>query len=190
MLSDGRFEGDLIRVVRDYAASEAPEALRARVAAVPEEAPASKRRRSISRVAGSIPRVITLAGLAAVLIASLWLRFGPDLGSQGASVGTAGTPLTIQTDPPASGQGCLQAGLMPVRMERSGSEIQFVFTSTGRPALIAWPNGFSGRLIDGQAELLAPNGVVVAAEGDVLASLGGAPVGDVFHVCQIGKNVY
>jgi hypothetical protein len=125
-------------------------------------------------------------GLVAALLATLWLRFGTPKPPPVAQ----GSPLTIQVDPPASGSGCLDAGIMPVRMTRSGSEIAFALAANDQPASIAWPNGFSGRLVDGKAQLVSPDGRVIAVEGDILSNLGGAAIYGVFHVCEIGSSQY
>jgi hypothetical protein len=63
---------------------------------------------------------------------------------------------------------------------------------TGSPTPIVWVYGFSARLVDGKAELVAPDGTVVAREGDVLSNLGGGlgSTGDAFHVCSIGSTTY
>jgi hypothetical protein len=47
-----------------------------------------------------------------------------------------------------------------------------------------WPRGFSGRLLDGEAELIAADGTVVARAGNHLEGLGGFGDGPL-HVCSI-----
>jgi hypothetical protein len=68
----------------------------------------------------------------------------------------------------------------------------FISTIAGTPESIVWAYGFSARVVDGQAELVAPDGTVVAREGDVISDAGGGLglTGDAFHVCQIGTTMY
>jgi len=108
-----------------------------------------------------------------------------------ASLPLGATPLTIETEP-APRQGCPDAGLGPVRVARSGSELVFISTIAGTPENIVWAHGFSARVVDGQAQLVAPDGTVVAREGDVITDAGGGlgSTGDAFHVCQIGSTMY
>ena len=49
---------------------------------------------------------------------------------------------------------------------------------------VVWPNGYSARLVDGRAELIPPDGSVLAREGDVISGLaaGAADDGDLL-VC-------
>jgi hypothetical protein len=84
------------------------------------------------------------------------------------------------------------AGLGSVRVARSRSELVVIGTMTGSRESVIWPHGFSARVLDGQAQLVAPDGTVVAREGDVLSHLGGGvgSTGDAFHVCQIGSTQY
>lgn len=39
---------------------------------------------------------------------------------------------------------------------------------------VVWPSGFSARLLDDRAELVDPDGSVLAREGDVISNIGGA----------------
>ena len=54
----------------------------------------------------------------------------------------------------------------------------------GERVSLEWPHGFSARLLDGRAELVYPNGVVLARERDVISNLTGAAAGNGdIHIC-------
>jgi hypothetical protein len=101
------------------------------------------------------------------------------------------TPLQLAVEPPAqpqpSGQNLLCAlGLyVPVRLGRSGDAVTLTNTYGDVNALI-WPRGFAAWLVDGKAEILAPDGTLVGREGDTLANLGGG--GDT--ICSVGDKMY
>lgn len=156
-----------------------------------------------------VPRVARFGAVAvvvALLAGFVWIRLGTESpAAVGASPSDASsssawpsvalppgaTPLTIQTEP-APRQGCPDAGLAPVRVTRSASELIFILVMNGSPRNIVWAYGFSARVVDGQAQLVAPDGTVVAREGDVISDAGGGLglTGDAFHVCQIGSTMY
>lgn len=88
------------------------------------------------------------------------------------------TPLAMLTQPwrlwPPSGFGpCHTALLPPIRVERDGGAMVFTRVDTAERRSVVWPNGFSARLMDGRAELVAPDGSVLAHEGDVISNIGG-----------------
>jgi hypothetical protein len=58
-------------------------------------------------------------------------------------------------------------------METEDDELIFVSAVSGDPVPVVFPAGFSGWLLDGSGVLVAPNGTVVAREGDVLSGVGG-----------------
>lgn len=101
-----------------------------------------------------------------------------------------GTPLSLATYPRSGG--CRQAALLPVSIGREGDEIVFVSVAApGRKVSVAWPDGFSARLVDGVAELVDPNGIIVGREGDRLDNLGGgSDDSGRFNVCSIGSVTY
>jgi len=70
---------------------------------------------------------------------------------------------------------------------RKGDAVVFE-TVAGERFDLVWPRGFSARLLDGQAEIVAPDGSVVAREGDELPSgtLGG-PASD---ICEVNGVYY
>jgi hypothetical protein len=110
----------------------------------------------------------------------------------GSAASQSGEPLTIVTEPPSFHYtGCQLARLEPVRMERAASEIVFGSVQTGDPVAVTWPYGTTGWLINGKAELLAPDGTLISTEGQTLDDLGGGlGLDNRFHVCQIGTHVY
>jgi hypothetical protein len=131
-----------------------------------------------------------LAAAAAVLVISAlalsvyWARSGP-------AALPSGQPLTIVTEPSSiHGTACLMAVRPSVQMRRSGSEV--VFSQNGQDEAITWPYGTTAWLVNGQAELFAPDRTLTAIEGQTLPDLGGGLGGadDRFHVCAIGGRSY
>ena len=47
----------------------------------------------------------------------------------------------------------------------------FADEASGNRLPVVWPNGYSARLMNGRAELIPPNGSVLAREGDVISNL-------------------
>jgi hypothetical protein len=66
------------------------------------------------------------------------------------------------------------AAVTPIRMERDGGFVVFADETSGNRLPVVWPNGFSARLVDGRAELVPPNGSVLAREGAVISNLASA----------------
>jgi hypothetical protein len=74
-------------------------------------------------------------------------------------------------------------GLPDTRIERDGDTVIFVDVSQGVRRPIAFPWGYSAWLVDGRAELLKPEGTVLAWEGDTLVNFGGYDYADgTFHI--------
>ena len=200
-MADRRFEDDRAKAVSEKAGRTPPANHRMLVAAVLDQ---HKRAARFWSVVTGVPRVARFGVLALVVVllaASVWIRYGMESPVNGGALQpstwpsvalpSGATPLTIETEL-ASRQGCPDALLSPVRVTRSGSQLIFVLLMTGSPTPIVWVYGFSARLVDGKAELVAPDGTVVAREGDVLSNLGGGlgSTGDAFHVCSIGLTTY
>lgn len=49
----------------------------------------------------------------------------------------------------------------------------FTRVDIGERVSVVWPSGYSARLLNGRAELVAPDGSVLARERDVISNLGG-----------------
>ncbi len=86
---------------------------------------------------------------------------------------------------------------MSLRVEVAGTRLVIVDATTGSPVDAVWPYGFSARLVDGKAALLASDGTVVAREGDVLTSVNGSWTGGevgepgrAFHVSGFNGDCY
>ena len=118
----------------------------------------------------------------AVLIGAGILLLAPP---QTAALPANATPLAVRTQPwrlwPPAGFGCAMATVTPVRMDRDGEFVVFADETSGNRLPLVWPNGFSARLVDGRAELVSPNGSVLAREGAVISNLatGAADNGDI-----------
>jgi hypothetical protein len=133
----------------------------------------------------SRPHVVAAAVIAIAALAAgvYWVRTGP-------APLPSGQPLTIVTEPKPNDSGlCLQARLGGAQMRRSGTQVLFS-ASNGEDVAITWPYGTTALLVDGQAELFAPDRTLIAAEGQTLPDLGGGlGVDDRFHVCHIGDRL-
>lgn len=100
--------------------------------------------------------------------------------------------LVLKTYAPAkSGPGpawaCSESLIAPVRVLRDNDAVVFELASGDRRVDLVWPRGFSARLVDGQAEIVAPDGSVIGREGDVLSDmLAGIPS----NICEINGVFY
>lgn len=100
--------------------------------------------------------------------------------------------LILETAPPAAsgpgpGRACAESTPVSVRVVREGDAL-VVETVTGERMALVWPRGFSARLLDGRAEIVAPDGSVVAREGDELAS--GTLSGPSSGICGVNGVYY
>jgi hypothetical protein len=104
--------------------------------------------------------------------------------------------LALKTDAPATPVpdapwACPAALLAPVRVGRDGDAVVFRLVSDDSVITLIWPRGFSARLVSGRAEIVAPDGTVIARQGDVLADmLGGAGDEQGFHICSVSNRIY
>jgi hypothetical protein len=110
------------------------------------------------------------------------------------------TTLTLEVAPPAPfGPGpnwaCPEATTETLRVMLNGDAVAFE-TDAGLPIDLVWPRGFSARLLAGRAEIVAPDGTVVAREGAQLISgeLSGSSSGTQaepgFDVCGVNGVYY
>ena len=131
----------------------------------PLEAPAAR--------FGLLLGLILLGALALIVGAILMLSpQGPAL------LPPRATPLALRTQPwkpwPIGGFGCPMAGVAPLRVEVDGSSMVFERADGAHLVSIVWPYGFSARLLDGKAELVAPDGTVLATQDQVISNLAGS----------------
>jgi hypothetical protein len=128
-------------------------------------------------------RILLVIALLAIADLGVWLIFPPAT----AGLPPGATRLELPTLPSRFGSrlvlGCPAAAFPDLRVERANSTMVFIRvggaggaeTSTGADGRIdpVWPAGWSARIVEGRAELVDPEGGVVAREGDVIRSLGG-----------------
>jgi hypothetical protein len=87
--------------------------------------------------------------------------------------------IELPTQPPAaSGQGCATPALSPVLIHWDSTHRVVSFGGEK----VYWPYGYSARMLPtGRLEILAPDGKVIARDGDTVQFVGP----DYLHVCGI-----
>lgn len=92
------------------------------------------------------------------------------------------TALTLSTQPwkpwPLGGFGCPMGLVAPARVVRDGDAVVFSRIDVPEQIVLVWPSGYSARLLEGRAELVAPDGSFLAREGDVISNLAGGAADD------------
>ncbi len=126
----------------------------------------------------------------AIFVTALLAACAPQAPARTPAVLPSGaTALSIQTTDPATSYAanwaCPAALINPVRLLRDGDAVAFEFVD-GRPVELVFPRGFSARLLDARAEIVAPDGSVIAREGDELTEL----VGDTREICEVNGIGY
>lgn len=108
------------------------------------------------------------------------------------SLPSGATPLVLTTAPPAEPLragvewACAGALIGDVRVIRVESAVAFEWVEGGQVDLV-WPRGFSAWLRDGETEIAAPDGSVIARDGDVISErLGGVESG----ICEVDGVLY
>ena len=133
---------------------------------------------------------LLVVAVALVAVAALWLLWPP----QPAALPPNAAPLVLRTQPwrlwPPSGFSCGMAALTPIRVERDGLSMVFEDETSGNRLQVVWPNGYSARLMDGRAELIPPDGSVLARDGDVISGLASvaADNGDLLICMDFASN--
>ncbi len=146
--------------------------------------PRAKARRS-SEAKGFLAflRLVALVAAAVALYLLAWILLPPSP----AALPDGAARLEMRTQASHIGArlvlGCAAAALPEMRVASDGLAMIFlrvagaggaeIETGPGGTIDPVWPAGWSARLLDGRAELVSPDGVVVAREGDLIRSLGG-----------------
>ncbi len=95
------------------------------------------------------------------------------------------TALTLATAAPAAvipvHWACPGDTVAHGQVARQGDAVVFIGQYTGQTIDLVWPRGFSAWLLNGRAEVVAPDGTVVFHEGDDLSGkISGIP-----DICQV-----
>ena len=181
-MTGNSFERDVKQVVGDYAQARPSAGLEQWLADI--ESHASKPRRS----RGALVRPLATA---VVLLVVAGFGFRIYSGGTADTPLPSGQPLSIVTEPsPPQSDACLTALLSGVEMKRSGSTVIFGLQSGSTAGFggldITWPYGAQALLVDGKAELFAPDGILIGTEGERFPNLGGGlGIDNRFHVCRI-----
>ena len=69
--------------------------------------------------------------------------------------------------------GCPTALLLPGRVATEGDDLVLVSPETNEPVKVVWPSGWAAWRLDGRAELVTRDGVVVGREGEIIDGFGG-----------------
>ena len=123
-------------------------------------------------------RPLLIAATAVVLGAVVLLLIVP----RPAALPPGATALALPTQPwkpwPLGGLGCPMALVAPARVGRDGDAMVFWRIDIRERIVLIWPSGYSARLLEARAELVAPDGSVLAREGDVISNLAGGAADD------------
>jgi len=122
-------------------------------------------------------RLILALALAAVLVGACT--------EEGTVYPLPSAPITqgLPTQEGSSSTVCPSTDLAPVKVEWDATHRVL---SVGGEKVI-WPKGFSSRMLpSGRLDILAPNGSVVARDGDTI-TLGGS---DYMHICRVQSVQY
>jgi hypothetical protein len=122
-------------------------------------------------------RLIPALVLAAVLVGACQ--------EEGTAYPLPSAPITegLPTQEGSNSTICPSTDLAPVKLEWDATHRSL---SMGGEKVI-WPKGFSSRLLpSGRLDILAPNGSVVARDGDTI-TLGGS---DYMHICRVQSVEY
>jgi hypothetical protein len=133
---------------------------------------------------GGLVRFLKLAAVIAILVVGTflaWLVLPPTP----APLPPGATPLELRTQPTGFGArivlGCPAAAFPDMLLGRSNKSATFKRVAGSGGAEIEpgpwvypiWPAGWSARVVDDRAELVTPDGAVVARERDVIRHPGG-----------------
>lgn len=108
-----------------------------------------------------------------------------------AAVPEGASSLDLRTAPPATRDvenwACPDAVLGPVRVLLDGNTVAFEWVFDGSAAELTWPRGFSAWLRSGRAEVVAPDGTIIARDQETIADELG---GDAASICRVKGILY
>lgn len=138
----------------------------------------------------SLRRRVVVASLAVglLVLAVGAFRISPLWGGPALPDGATRLQLTTTAPHLIPSFGCSAALLGPIVVTSAGDAMVFRTVGSSEPVKIRWPSGWAAWRLDGRAELVDRDGLVVAREGDVLEDRFGGGLGDddAFVVCSIG----
>lgn len=107
-----------------------------------------------------------------------------------ASLPSGATALRLATASPEAtipmNWACPGNAVTPTQVVREADTVIFVNQTTGQPIDLVWPRGFSARVVDDRAEIVAPDGTVVLREGDVFSDIISGPP----NICEVDGVFY
>jgi hypothetical protein len=144
--------------------------------------------KQVARMSRKEPWLWLLAALlfvacAAPVLAPITTPYPLPSGARALALPTRGPPASGVVGCPAIGP----VGPVVMQWDRNAHTVSFSFEPWGGSDTILWPDGFSAREYLGRAELVAPDGSVVARDGDAVSGiLGSDPSG----ICEVAGKGY
>jgi hypothetical protein len=133
-------------------------------------------------------RVFAVLAAAVVLLVAAVFRLSPLWPGPALPAGATRLHIVTQEAHFSPAFACPTALLAPARVATRGDDLVLVAPDTNEPIAVVWPSGWAAWRLDGRAELVTREGVVVGREGELSEGFGGGMgLDDAFHVCITGN---
>jgi hypothetical protein len=133
-------------------------------------------------------RVVTILAAAVALLVAAVFRLSPLWPGPALPAGATRLHIVTQAAHLIPAFACPAALLAPARVATRGDDLVLLDRDTNEPIAVVWPSGWAAWRLDGRAELVTREGVVVGREGELSEGFGGGMgLDDAFHVCITGN---